>query len=149
MFVNLTKGTIKKETPSESTYCNFIGGTGLGVRILYEFMRPGADPLGPENMLGFVTGPLTATPIPGGGRYTVVIRSPLTGCWADSSSGGFLGPELKWAGYDGVFISGVSPKPVYLLISSGKTEIGDLFVNSKETVRAECNYKIGIEGEDW
>lgn len=125
LFVDLTTGKAKEESPPESLYRDFIGGTGLGVRILYERMKPKADPLGPENILGFVTGPLTATPTPGSGRFTVVTKSPLTGAWADANAGGFWGPELKWAGYDGVFISGASPKPVYLLISGGKTEIRD------------------------
>lgn len=125
LFVNLTTGTIKEETPPESLYRDFIGGYGLGVRILYERMKPKADPLGPDNMLGFVTGLLTATPTPGSGRYMVVTKSPLTGAWAEANSGGFWGPELKQAGYDGVFISGASVKPVYLLISGGKVEIKD------------------------
>jgi aldehyde:ferredoxin oxidoreductase len=125
LFADLTTGTIKKEAPSDSVYRDFIGGTGLGIRMLYEHMKPKADPLGPENVLGFVTGPLTATPTPGSGRFTVVTKSPLTGAWADANAGGFWGPELKWAGYDGVFISGASPKPVYLFISGDKAEIRD------------------------
>ncbi len=125
LFVDLTTGSMREESPPESLYRDFIGGTGLGVRILYERMKPKADPLGPENILGFVTGPLTATPTPGSGRYMVVTKSPLTGAWAEANSGGFWGPELKWAGYDGIFISGASPKPVYLLISKGKAEIRD------------------------
>jgi len=125
LFVDLTTGTIKEESPSESVYRDFIGGGGLGVRILYERMKPKADPLGPENILGFVTGPLTATPAPGSGRFTVVAKSPLTGAWAEANSGGFLGPELKAAGYDAVFISGAATKPVYLLLSGGKTELKD------------------------
>ena len=125
LFVDLTTGVIKKETPPENIYRDFIGGTGLGVRVLYERMKPKADPLGPENVLGFVTGPLTGTTTPGSGRFTVVTKSPLTGAWADSNSGGFWGSELKWAGYDGVFISGISPKPVYLLLSGGKAELRD------------------------
>jgi len=125
LFVDLTAGTIREESPPESIYRDFIGGTGLGVRILYERMKPKADPLGPENILGFVTGPLTATPTPGSGRFMVVAKSPLTGAWAEANSGGFWGPELKWAGYDGVFVSGASPKPVYLLLSGGKAELRD------------------------
>jgi aldehyde:ferredoxin oxidoreductase len=123
LFVDLTKNIIKEESLSEKIYRDFIGGTGLGVRILYERMKPKTDPLGQDNILGFVTGPFVAAPVPGGGRYTVVTKSPTTGAWADSSSGGFLGPELKWAGYDAVFFTGISPKPVYLLISDGKAEI--------------------------
>lgn len=125
LYVDLTKGTIKDESVPEGIYRAFIGGTGLGVRILYENVKPKADPLGPENVLGFVTGPLTGTATPGSGRFTVVTKSPLTGAWADSNSGGSFGPELKAAGYDGVFFSGVAPKPVYLWLSSGKAELRD------------------------
>jgi len=125
LFVDLTTGSMREEPPPESLYRDFIGGTGLGVRILYEHVKPKADPMGPENVLGFVTGPLTGTPTPGSGRFTVVAKSPLTGAWADSNSGGFWGPELKWAGYDAIFISGISPKPAYLLLSRGKAELRD------------------------
>lgn len=125
LFVDLTKGSVREESPPESLYREFVGGTGLGVRILYEHIRSKADPLGPDNLLGFVTGPLTATPVPGSGRFMVVTKSPLTGAWADSNSGGSLGPELKEAGYDGVFFSGISPEPVYLLLSDGKAELKD------------------------
>jgi len=125
LFVDLTTRKVKEETPPENIYRDFIGGTGLGVRVLYERMKPKADPLGAENVLGFVTGPLTGTTTPGSGRFTVVTKSPLTGAWADSNSGGFWGSELKWAGYDGVFISGISRKPVYLLLSGGKVELRD------------------------
>lgn len=125
LMVDLTAGTMKEESLSEDIYRNFIGGTGLGVRVLYERLKPKADPLGPGNILGFVTGPLTATPVPGSGRFTVVTKSPLTGAWADSNSGGFWGPTLKWAGYDAVFVSGISRKPVYLIISDGQAELKD------------------------
>jgi len=125
LFVDLTRGGIKEETLDEKLCRDFIGGTGLGVRILYERMKPKADPLGPENILGFVTGPLTGTPTPGSGRFTVVSKSPLTGCWADANSGGFWGPELKAAGYDAIFISGAATKPVYLSLSQGKAELKD------------------------
>ncbi len=125
LFVDLTTGAIKEESPSESVYRDFIGGIGLGVRILYERMKPKANPVGPDNILGFVTGPLTATPTPGSGRITVVTKSPLTGTWAESNAGGSLGPELKAAGYDAIFFSGIAPKPVYLLLAGGKAELKD------------------------
>ena len=138
LMVDLTAGTIKEESPSEETYRQCIGGTGLGARVLYERMKPGANPLGPENMLGFVTGPLTATSIPGSGRFTVVTKSPLTGGWADSNSGGFWGPTLKWAGYDAVFVSGASAKPVGLIIADGKAELRDASpLWGKDTVETE------------
>lgn len=125
LFVDLTSGNIREESPAESLYRDFIGGVGLGAGILYENIKPNADPLGPDNMLGFCTGPLTATPTPSSGRFMVVTKSPLTGAWADSNSGGSFGPELKAAGYDAVFFSGISPRPVYLLLSDGKTELRD------------------------
>jgi aldehyde:ferredoxin oxidoreductase len=125
LMVDLTSGEIEEESPSEDIYRDFIGGTGLGVRVLYERVKPKADPLGPGNILGFVTGPLTATAVPGSGRFTVVTKSPLTGGWADSNSGGFWGPTLKWAGYDAVFVSGLSRKPVSLVIFDGKAELKD------------------------
>jgi aldehyde:ferredoxin oxidoreductase len=123
--VDLNKGTISEEVLPEKFYHDFIGGNGLGARILYQRIEPKTDPLGPGNILGFVTGPLTGLNIPGSGRYTVVAKSPLTGAWGEANSGGFWGTELKWAGFDAVFITGISSKPVYLLISEGKAELKD------------------------
>jgi aldehyde:ferredoxin oxidoreductase len=125
LFVNLSEGSIKEERFSEKVYREFIGGNGLGIRVLYEKMKARVDALGPENILGFVAGSLTGTPAPGSGRYMLVTKSPLTGTWAESNSGGAFGPELKTAGYDGVFFSGISPKPVYLLIRDGLPELRD------------------------
>jgi aldehyde:ferredoxin oxidoreductase len=125
LVVELSEGKIEELKPSEQTYRKFIGGTGLGVRFLYEKMKPGSDPLGNENMLGFVTGPLTGTSAPGSGRFTVVCKSPLTNAWADSNSGGYWGPELKYAGFDAVFIKGSAKGPVYLRIFEGKAELRD------------------------
>ena len=125
LFVELSEGKIEELRPSEETYRKFIGGTGLGARFLYERMKPGSDPLGQENILGFVTGPLTGTSVPGSGRFTVVCKSPLTSAWADSNSGGYWGPELKYAGYDAVFIKGMAKEPVSLHIVEGKAELRD------------------------
>lgn len=125
LFVDLTNKTVNEKPLSEEIAVKFIGGYGIGARILYDLMKKGADPLGPENVLGFVSGPLNATSAFFGGRYTVVCKSPVTGGWNDSNSGGFFGPQLKRAGFDGVFVSGVSAKPVYLFIGNGKAEIRD------------------------
>lgn len=125
LFVNLSNRVIKEEKIPEIIYRDFIGGYGLGIRILYERMEPKKDPLGPDNMLGFVTGPLTATPIPGSGRCMVVTKSPLTGTWGEANTGGNLGPELKEAGYDSIFFVGASAKPVYLLVKDGKAQLND------------------------
>jgi len=125
LVVNLSKGSIEETVLPEKTYRAFIGGYGLGIRILYERMKPGVDPLGPDNMLGFVAGALTATSVPGSGRYGVVTKSPLTGCWCESNGGGTFGPELKTAGYDAIFFKGISPTPVYLLVKDGETKLMD------------------------
>jgi len=125
LFVNLTKGSVTESALPEKTYREFIGGYGLGIRILYEHMKARVDPLGPDNILGFVAGALTATSVPGSGRYGVVTKSPLTGAWCESNGGGTFGPELKTAGYDAVFFTGASPRPVYLLIKDGHAELRD------------------------
>ena len=137
LFVDLTSGSIKEESLPEKTYRDFIGGQGLGARILYERMKPKVDPLGPDNMLGFLVGPLTGTGIHGA-RFQVVTKSPLTGGWGDSNSGGSFAVELKAAGYDGVFFSGISPKPVYLFLHDGKAELKDAsHLWGKDTVETE------------
>ncbi len=125
LFVNLTTGKITEETPDDSLYRDYIGGPGIGAKILYDRQKGGVDALGPDNMLGFVTGPLTGTPANTGARYTVVCKSPLTGGWGDANSGGIFGPTLKFAGYDAVFFTGKSAKPVYLFIDNGKAELRD------------------------
>ena len=94
LFVDLSKGEITEETLSEKMCREFIGGYGIGIRILYERMKPEIDPLSGGNMLGFVAGALTATTVPGSGRYGVVTKSPLTGAWCEANAGGTLGPEL-------------------------------------------------------
>lgn len=125
LFVNLSTGEIKKETPEESLYRDFIGGYGIGARLLYSRQKGGVDPLGPDNTLGLITGPLTGTPAIVGTRYTAVAKSPLTGGWGDANSGGDFGPHLKFAGYDAVFFNGIADKPVYLFIDNGKAGLRD------------------------
>jgi len=126
LFVDLSKGELKDEVLDEKLRRDFIGGYGIGARIIYSRQKAGVDPLGPENMFGFMTGPLTATRATCSARYAVVAgRSPLTGGWGDGNSGGYFGPNLKFAGYDGIFFTGASEKPVYLFIKDGKAELRD------------------------
>jgi len=137
-FVNLSTGEIKEEKLDEKLTRDFIGGYGLGVRVLFERQKAGVDPLGPENILGFTTGPLTGTPVPTGGRYMVVCKSPLTGGWGDANSGGFLGSELKAAGWDAIFISGIAPSPKYLFVTNNGIELKDAsHLWGKDTVETE------------
>ncbi len=125
LLVDLTEGKMREEKIEEDVYRSFIGGNGLGIRFLYEKMKARVDGLGPDNIIGFVTGCLTGTMAPGSGRHMLVTKSPLTGTWAESNSGGTFGPELKTAGYDCVFFTGISPNPVYLLVADGKAELKD------------------------
>ena len=123
LFVDLSKGELKNETPEERVYRDFLGGYGIGARVLFHRQGPKIDPLGPEAYLGFITGVLTGTPALFGSRYTLVGKSPLTGTWGDANSGGDFGPHLKFSGYDAVFFSGISPQPVYLFINDGTAEL--------------------------
>ncbi|MFC2028256.1 aldehyde ferredoxin oxidoreductase family protein, partial [Chloroflexota bacterium] len=125
LFVDLTTNHIDEEVLGEDVYRHFLGGYGLGVKVLYERMKPGIDPLGPENILGFITGPLTGTGAISSGRFTVVAKSPLTGMWGDANCGGKFGVHLKRTGYDAIFFSGKSERPVYLYIDNGQAEIRD------------------------
>ncbi|MGD9142861.1 MAG: aldehyde ferredoxin oxidoreductase N-terminal domain-containing protein, partial [Dehalococcoidia bacterium] len=125
LWVNLSKGELKEEPLDEKTGRDFLGGYGLGARILFSRQKAGVDPLGPDAILGITTGVLTGTDALGGSRYVMVGKSPLTGGWGDANSGGNVGPFLKFAGYDAVFFTGISPKPVYLYINNGKAELKD------------------------
>lgn len=125
LFVDLSIGELRDEALDEKLRRQFIGGYGIGSRILYSRMKGGIDPLGPENILAVMTGPLTGTPAMCGTRFQVMCKSPLTGGWGDGNCGGDFGPYLKFAGYDGVFFTGASAKPVYLCIENGKPELRD------------------------
>ena len=121
--VNLTLGQIVQEPINEDWAQDFLGGAGLATRYLYNEVPKGADPLGADNRLIFMTGMLTGTASASAGRYSVVAKSPLTGIWGHANSGGRFGPALKRSGYDGVIFEGISPTPVYLKIISGKAEL--------------------------
>jgi aldehyde:ferredoxin oxidoreductase len=123
--VDLSNRKIEVGPLDEKIRRQFLGGYGIGARILFSEQAAGVDPLGSGNMLGFISGPLSGTPAISGTRYTVVGKSPLTGTWGDANSGGSFGAFLKYSGYDAVFFKGVSEKPVYLLINNGRAEIRD------------------------
>lgn len=125
LVVDLSSGKLSDDALDDKLRRDFIGGYGIGARVLFSRQPGGVDPLGADNMLGFVTGPLTGTPALSGSRYVVVGKSPLTGGWGDANSGGYFGPNLKFAGYDGVFFTGASDRPVYLSIRDGKAELRD------------------------
>jgi aldehyde:ferredoxin oxidoreductase len=123
--VNLTDGSTTQEGLHPDWSRAYLGGAGLATRYLYDQIPPGVDPLGSQNPLIFMTGPLTGTSSASASRYSVVAKSPLTGIWGQANSGGTFGPALKWSGYDGIIFEGTSPAPVYLRIIEGEAELRD------------------------
>lgn len=128
--IDLETRKIKKVNVSKSMIKKYIGGSGFCALTLYRELKAGIDPLGKENILYFATGPFTGTLWPQSSRYTVAAKSPLTDGWGESHSGGFWGPELKFAGYDGIIINGISHNPVSIIIENDSVtipEAGDLW----------------------
>lgn len=125
--VDLTRKEVKEEELKEELARKFIGGSGLAAKILYDELPDpaGVDPLSPENILIFMTGPLVGVKVPNSGRHSVCAKSPLTGIWGEANSGGTWGVEFKKTGYDGIIITGKSEKPVYLWVHEGGVEIRD------------------------
>jgi len=123
--VDLTEGTIRVEEVPEITRRMYLGGSALAAYLLLRELKPGIDPLGPENILVFATGLLNGSPIAGTPRFTAAAKSPLTGGYGEGEAGGWWGPELKFAGFDGIIVTGQSPRPVYLWIADGKAELRD------------------------
>jgi aldehyde:ferredoxin oxidoreductase len=124
LIVDLSSPKIKKMELPEEIYKNFLGGSGLGVRLIYELMGSGVDPFGKQSIIGFVPGLLTGIGIPFGNKYFVVGKSPASGTWMDSNAGGDFGSSLKKTGYDGIFFYGISKEPVYLYCGD-KVELRD------------------------
>lgn len=123
--VNLTDGKISEEPLPQKDARMLLGGCGLATKYLFDEVKKGADPLGPENKLIFMTGPLTGTISPSSGKFNAVTKSPLTGFWGQSGSGGRWGRDLKKSGFDGIIIEGQAQKPVYIFIDDGKVELRD------------------------
>lgn len=121
--VDLSNGRITTQVFSEEELRKYIGGSGLGTKILFDETDQFTDPLGPENRLIFMTGPVVGTKAVNSGRYHVVTKSPLTGIYGEADSGGTFGPELKRTGFDGIVFSGKADHPVYLWLNNGKAEI--------------------------
>ncbi len=118
--VDLTTGRLWDEPLNGDYAQQFVGGSGLGARYLADLAGADTDPLGPENPLIFMTGPFVGTQIPAAGRYSVVARSPQTGLTGEANGGGFFGPALRQAGYDGIIITGAAAEPAYLTIIEGQ-----------------------------
>ncbi len=143
LFVNLTNSQIEVKELTEDLAVKFVGGYGIGAKVLYDMMKPGVGALSEESVIGFTTGPTTGTSAFFSGRFTVIHKSPVNQAINDANSGGYFGPELKKAGYDAVFVYGKASKPVYIWINDGNVEIRDASdlwgKNSLETEQAIRN----------
>jgi aldehyde:ferredoxin oxidoreductase len=123
--VNLTAGTVTKEALKKDAAENYIGGRGLGEKYFMDEVDPKVDALSPANKLIFATGPLTGTMGISTGRYDVIAKGPLNDTLASSNSGGYFGPQVKYAGYDLIIFEGKAAKPVYLWINNDRVELRD------------------------
>ncbi|UCG04033.1 MAG: aldehyde ferredoxin oxidoreductase family protein [Candidatus Heimdallarchaeota archaeon] len=147
--VDLSIGKISEHSLDMHLAEQFIGGKGLGAKILFDALKPGVEPLGPENILLFMTGPLSGTSVQTSGRWCIVTKSPHTGIYLDSQIGGKFGHRLKRAGYDFVSLHGKALSPCYLEISSEQVEIhsaDDLW--GKGTYQTEEILKKRYEGSE-
>ncbi len=122
---DLTSGEFHTEALDRGYAAQYLGGSGLAARYLYDWLDASTDPLGPENPLVFMNGPLDGTGAPSSGRFAVCARSPQTGLWGEAIAGNFFGPELKFAGYDGIVLRGRANSPCYLHITPDRVELGD------------------------
>lgn len=123
--VDLTRRTFAEEPLSQALIHDYIGGRGFGIKLLYDEVKPGIDPLGEENELIFVTGPLAGTNAQSFGRYKVFFKSPLTGTYFKTCSGGYLAAEMKFSGLDAIIVRGIADRPVFLWINEGHYEFRD------------------------
>jgi aldehyde:ferredoxin oxidoreductase len=159
--VDLSAGSTSVTALDEKLLKMFVGGAGLGARLLYDMVDKDTDPLSPENPLLYLTGPLCGTMAPTGSKSTFCSRSPKTGLLGYSTVGGHLGADLKFAGYDGIIFTGAAEKPAYLLVEDSDVEIRDakhLWGKNTEQVweelKKETGHKnagiarIGIAGEN-
>jgi aldehyde:ferredoxin oxidoreductase len=125
LWVDLSNGKLWEDSFPEKWLHQYVGGYGVGARLFFDKIKPGIDPLGEDNLLAFITGPLTGSPAPTGTRWAVTTKSPLTGGWGDANGSGAFGVALRSAGFDAVVFSGISPRPVYLYLNEGQAELRD------------------------
>ncbi|MBI5957545.1 MAG: aldehyde ferredoxin oxidoreductase, partial [Chloroflexi bacterium] len=125
LVIDLTTGSIAAEPLNMDIAHQFIGGRGIGARLLWDLVGPEVDPLSPENVLIIATGPLTGTGFQTSNRFSISTKSPLTGTVLDANSGGTWGMRFKRAGYDLMIIKGRAAHPVYIEIKGSEVSIND------------------------
>jgi len=158
--VNLTAGKTWTEDLNREYADKFIGGAGYAARAIYDIVSRNADPLCPDNVLFFIAGPMVGSTFPGGTKWTVCFRSPLTNIWGESSASGFFGAEMKHAGFDGILFTGKAESPVYLKVLNDTAEIkkanhlwGKETIQTTEAIKSDIGDKrvriacIGPAGE--
>lgn len=158
--VDLTNGTTTVEEVPPLTYRMYLAGAAMAAYLLNREVKPGVDPLGPDNALVFTTCPANGSPISGTTRFSAAAKSPPTGGYGEAEAGGWWGPELKLAGFDAIIIKGTSPRPVYLWIGDGQAELrnashlwGKLSGEVQEALKSETDKRTrvlqcGIAGEN-
>jgi aldehyde:ferredoxin oxidoreductase len=161
LHVDLSEETLTEASLASDLVQHYLGGSGLAAALVATKNVTDIDPLGPDNPLIWMTSPIVGTDLPSAGRFSVCAISPLTGVWGESNSGGFFGPELRFAGFYGIEIVGCSSNPVWLLLRDGMAELRDatdfMGLDTYETqaaireelgdagVRVAC---IGVAGEN-
>lgn len=151
LHVDLSTRSTTYEEFDEGFYRRFLGGVGIGAHVLWKRLKPGVDPLGPDNVLGFTPGLLTDTGTLFTGRFTVVGKSPASGGWGDANCGGHFSPLLKRCRVDALFIRGVSPEPVYLYLDDARAEIREAnhlwgldTVETERVLKEHCGKRVQV-----
>jgi aldehyde:ferredoxin oxidoreductase len=160
LHADLSKGTITVEEVPPLTYRMYLGGAAMVAYLLNRELKPGVDPLGPDNVLVFATSPANGSPISGTTRFSAAAKSPLSAGYGEAEAGGWFGPELKLAGFDAIIVKGASPRPMYLWIHDGQAEFRDashlwgrVSGDVQDTLKSETDKRArvlqcGIAGEN-
>ena len=146
--VDLTRGIVRDQTLDERWVKDFLGGTGVAAKILFDEVPPGVSAFDPANRLVFMTGPLTGVPAPAGARYGLAFKSPQTGGYGEATAGGKWGPELKFAGYDGIVVEGCAKVAAVLVVTDKGVEIrdaGDLWRKDTRQTEERLQEELGKE----
>jgi aldehyde:ferredoxin oxidoreductase len=150
LWINLSDETFYEQELPDEIYQQYLGGYGLGTKLIYENMPVNTDPLGSDAIIGFFPGLLTGSIAPLTGRFMIAGKSPLTGTWGDSNCGGLFGAEIKKCGYDGILIKGAADTPKYITIIDNEVKILDadelwgLDTNETEDKLLEKHGKVKI-----
>ena len=146
LLINLSDGKISRE-PTSSYSSDYLGGRGINIKLLYDGVSPGTEPFDPTNIIIFGVGPLCGFPIPGS-RTEVTSKSPEIGFLGSANFGGFFGPELKFAGYDHVIVTGRAERPVYIWIDNDNISIRDASkLWGKDTYETQVIIRSEVDSE--